>query len=374
MEFIKVRTKNFRNLKDQEIELAPQINVFVGQNGQGKTNFLEALYYISKARSFRTSKNLHLVNSEQTESLVTAEIKNPKWVDRVEIKIGKTEKSISVNNKKVSAPTLNAKYPTVLFSPESLQAIKEGPEERRRLIDEMIVSVDPHYARVLSEYERAYKTKSRVLRDYQDKKISRAQAEDVLKSLQPGFIERAVELTKVRLEALRAIEEDFKRTFSEIVNKKNVDISVDYVISGDRARNFTSENVFDAISRRQTELFSRELGSGLNLVGPHKHEISFLYDGNDSRFYCSQGQQRAIILSFKISQVMYHRKVNDTAPVLLLDDVLSELDLERRNFLVKFLREGELQTLVTTTDIAFCEELRGAQLAEYNVQQGQIAR
>src|SRR5690606_17789282 len=109
-------------------------------------------------------------------------------------------------------------------------------------------------------------------------------------------------------------------------------------------------------------------------VGPHKHEIRFLYNRNDSRFFCSQGQQRAIILSFKISQVTYHSFVHKTSPILLLDDVLSELDSERRDYLVRFLKESAAQTIVTTTDLAFCDELRSQGLAEFNVKQGRIVK
>lgn len=374
MELQRLRLRNFRNIVDETVELAPQINVFVGDNGQGKTNFLESIYVCSHGKSFRTSKFEHLLNNQSEQALIEAKFTNEGLESKIEIRFSIDQKTILLNEKKVFSSVLIQKFPTVLFSPESLQAIKEGPEGRRRLVDELIISVDPKNSKVISEFEKVLRTKNKILRDHSSGILSRTQAKDLLESLIPPYIERATELTTARLNALRNLSEGLKKIFRAIINGPNVDISVDYVISGDAAQTWSREKVHDAIAKRQQELLLRELESGMCLVGPHKHEIRFLYNGNDSRFFCSQGQQRAIILSFKISQVMEHNLVHGTSPVLLLDDVLSELDSERRDFLVRFLKDSDAQTIVTTTDLAFCNELRSEKLAEFNVKQGHVVR
>ncbi len=374
MEFTRLRLRNFRNILDETVEFVPQINVFVGDNGQGKTNLLESIYISSRGKSFRTSKFEHILNNQNPNTLIETIFRDEGLDSKIELRFSDTEKSLLFNGKKISTTLLAQKVPTVLFSPESLQAIKEGPEERRRLVDELIVSVDPQNGKVLSEFEKVLKTKNRVLRDFASGELERPHAQDLLESLIPAYVERATELTYARITALKNLSSGLEKIFRAIINSSDVDISVDYVISGDAAQSWEHEKIRNAINQRQRELALRELESGVCLVGPHKHEIRFLYNGNDSRFFCSQGQQRAIILSFKISQVMYHNFVHKTSPVLLLDDVLSELDSERRDFLVKFLKESAAQTIVTTTDLAFCNELRTEKLAEFRVKQGRVER
>lgn len=374
MEITSVRVHGFRNILDETIELGPSINVFVGDNGQGKTNFLEALYFCSRGRSFRTSKTEHLVNTQTKRSLITVNFKSIHLSHKIEARISEREKNFSLDGKKVASTFLQNKIPTVLFSPESLQSIKDGPDERRKLVDDLIVSIDSQNAKIILEFEKAVKMKNKVLRDHLEGVLNRTQALDILESMTPAYIERAVALTNSRLEALRQLAPKLKETFSSIINKPDVDISVDYVISDQSAMGWDEKNVYDAIRKRQQELLLRELESGLCLVGPHKHEIRFLYNRKDSRFFCSQGQQRTIVLSFKISQVLYYKKVHKRSPVLLLDDVLSELDSERRDYLVRFLKESHAQTIVTTTDLAFCEELRSERLSEFQVHEGHFSQ
>jgi DNA replication and repair protein RecF len=135
------------------------------------------------------------------------------------------------------------------------------------------------------------------------------------------------------------------------------DISVDYLISGESALNWSDSQVFDALKKRHQSLALQEVAYGGSLVGPHKHDIKFLFNGNDSRFYCSQGQQRALILALKIAQIVYHHQVHKTYPILLLDDVLSELDMKKRMRLMKFLEQVSAQILITSTDLAWSDRL-----------------
>jgi DNA replication and repair protein RecF len=126
------------------------------------------------------------------------------------------------------------------------------------------------------------------------------------------------------------------------------------------------------IEKRQKELLDAELSSGVSLVGPHKHDLRFLYGQKDSRFYCSQGQQRAIILSFKMAQIVYHRKVHGVYPLLLLDDVLSELDKNKRDALIAFLHEINTQTFITTTDFTLPESFHLKEISVIRINDGKI--
>jgi DNA replication and repair protein RecF len=147
---------------------------------------------------------------------------------------------------------------------------------------------------------------------------------------------------------------------------------VEYVISSEKALLYSPDQVHDLMKKRLIQLHDAELSSGASLVGPQKHDLTFLYDGNDSRFYSSQGQQRALILSFKMAQIVYHRRTHDSYPLLMLDDVLSELDAEKRESLIKFLSEINTQIFITTTDFDLPGSLKSEDCAVINIREGQI--
>ena len=151
-----------------------------------------------------------------------------------------------------------------------------------------------------------------------------------------------------------------------------MDISVEYVISGQNARHWSRSDLLSAMHNRAVELRDRELATGLSLVGPQRHDIRVLFAGKDSRFFCSQGQQRALILSFKMAQILYHYRAYQVYPFLLLDDVLSELDPARRSNLVKFLRDVPAQIFLTTTDLSFSMDFGGRPIHIFRIENGSV--
>ena len=177
----------------------------------------------------------------------------------------------------------------------------------------------------------------------------------VLESLQPQFLSLATDLTYERLQILAALQNDFQSHMRSISASMTVDISVDYLISQQSAQCMTKLAIESLLHQRLQELVSAEKSHGGSLVGPQKHEIRFLLNGKDSRFYASQGQQRALIISFKLAQIVYHRLLRGNCPVLLLDDVLSELDAGKRSALITFLKGMDAQTFVTSTDLGLSQ-------------------
>jgi DNA replication and repair protein RecF len=193
----------------------------------------------------------------------------------------------------------------------------------------------------------------------------------LIESINPSFLRLGAQLTSARLEALTGILQDFNSAM-QYISKTQEQISVQYTISGMNAVHYSAENVFDALQKRASDLVDAELAGGVSLVGPHKHDIVFLYGEKDSRFYCSQGQQRAIILSFKMAQIVYHRKAHDVYPILMLDDVLSELDQQKRDSLITFLHEINTQIFVTTTDFTLPKSFSLDEVAVLKISNGQI--
>lgn len=351
MIFKEIRLRNFRNFSEFSTEFSPRVNFLVGNNGQGKTNLLEALYIFSNGESFRYGDNSVLIKNGADDSLLQASAFSKNLLFELKVHIQKSKKTFLANDKRVTTSELKKKVAGVLFSPESLASIKEGADHRRNLVDELLVSLNPINADLLSEYRRALKTRNRLLRNYQEGITAKNQSLVLLESLEPSFLRLATQLTVARQGALQAILPEFTAAMQDITHQRDVDISVEYLISGQNFLNLSLESINEMLHKRLLELRDAEMAAGASLVGPQKHDIIFLYGQKDSRFYCSQGQQRAIILSFKMAQIVYHRRVHGFYPALMLDDVLSELDEGKQAALINFLHEINTQIFITTTDV-----------------------
>lgn len=358
MFFKKIRLKNFRNFDDFSTDFSTRVNFFIGDNGQGKTNLVEAICLLTSGDSFRFTDNSVLIKNQREGALLQGFIQNKNLDYEIDLQILKSKKNFLVNNKKSNGSEIRKKFHAVTFSPESLSSIKEGAEERRDLVDDLISSVFADKQDLRIRYRHALKTRNRILKNHLEGIESFSVTKALIESLQPQFLELAAELTFSRTQALKAIQDDFNNAMQYISGQRAVDISVEYVASGENRIENSKEEVAKMLQKRAEELMSSEMAAGTSLVGPHKHEIQFLYGQKDSRFFCSQGQQRAIILSFKMAQIVYHRKVHETYPILLLDDVLSELDVKKKTALISFLHEINSQTFITTTDLQLPESFR----------------
>ncbi|HEX7674448.1 MAG TPA: DNA replication and repair protein RecF [Bdellovibrio sp.] len=372
MIFERLRLVNFRNYRDVVLSFSPRVNVFLGENGQGKTNLLEAMYMISQGDSFRYSDNSTLINSNNQEALIQALISQNDLHYKLKMGLSKSRKVLTLNEKRVNSADVRRIFASVVFSPESLSSIKEGADHRRELVDELLITFDRKNVNLIADYRKALKTRNKILKNFLEGLQDKTVTENLLESLNPQFVRLGADLTYARITALAGLSKDFNNAMQYISGNSAVDISVEYVISDQNAVNFSREEVQFALEKRIKELHDAELSSGTSLVGPHKHDIVFLYGGKDSRFFCSQGQQRAIILSFKMAQIVYHRKAHGTYPVLMLDDVLSELDKAKREALITFLHEINTQIFVTTTDFTLPDSFSLDQVSVVRIKDGHI--
>lgn len=376
MKFSSLKLRNFRNYRDLALEFPSGVVVFYGPNGQGKTNLMEAFHFLLRGESFRpcTSQSLLLHEDQQISNtaLVEGHLTQQGLHHDIKLTFAEGRKQLIWNQSKVTSAALTRQFPVVLFSPESLSAIKDGPEERRRLIDDVVLTHSAASVKILKDFSYALKTRNRILKDALLEKTPVGQARQLLESLDPSYLPLAVELTVARLNALNALSEDFKRAVGAVLQLKNVDISVEYLISSENAREWTRAELLSAMHKRALELRETELRTGASLVGPHKHDIRILFSGKDSRFFCSQGQQRALILSFKMAQILYHYRSYQVYPFLLLDDVLSELDPDRRTNLVGFLKDIPAQIFLTTTDLSFAMDFGDRRLNIFKIDAGSV--
>jgi len=371
MFFEKLRLHNFRNFIDVQAEFSPRLNVFLGENGQGKTNLLEALYLNIQGETFRYADNINLIRSGVDFSLLQSTARERDMVYELKTQIMKSRKHYFLNGKRVTSNELKKEFAAVVFSPESLASIKEGADFRRALIDDLLISFNKRNSDLIFEFRKALKTRNRILKNYVENKETKLNTLRLIESINPSFLRLSVQLTSARLTALQGLLKDFNSAMQYISNNSQ-EVGVEYQISGQNAFKFTPQELHDALQKRSLELQDAELAGGTSLVGPHKHDIIFLYGQKDSRFYCSQGQQRAIILSFKMAQIVYHRKAHDVYPILMLDDVLSELDQQKRDSLISFLHEIKTQIFVTTTDFALPKSFSLDEINVLKISDGQI--
>jgi DNA replication and repair protein RecF len=211
-----------------------------------------------------------------------------------------------------------------------------------------------------------------VLKDGLSGAISASQCEDLLVSLNAAFMPLATDIIFSRLAALKAILPLVNKAAKFILNDPSVDISVDYVISKKSSVDWSKNQVYDTLKLRLNELKDVEVRTGQSLVGPHKNDVIFRYNHQDARFFCSQGQQRAIVLAFKIAQVELCFEKNQHYPLLLLDDVLSELDKEKREKLLEILSLVQAQIFLTSTDLGTTQMMSNQNTSVFRIEKGSV--
>jgi DNA replication and repair protein RecF len=386
MRFKKIQITNFRNLRSVELQFNSRVNVFFGENAQGKTNLLETIYALTHGRGFRGGEMENLIYSpsvagdNSVETLdtkafarVSAQVERNNLSSQLQLVLTPEHKTLFLNEKKISSSEIGKKYSSVLFSPESLAAIKDGDAERRELIDELIVSVFPDRAIHIDGFRKALRQRNKLLKDLRDGLVeNNAKINLYLETLTQHYLKIATELCMARIESIQQMRGFLEEALCYILDIPAVDIAVEYVISGQKMNEATASQIYDAMYKRWLELKAAELNVGHSLVGPHKHDVSIIFAGKDSRFYCSQGQQRLIILAFKMAQIRLHFRVHSAYPILLLDDVLSEIDERKRVRLIEYLEKINAQIFMTTTENTVLNYLSRDSLAVYNVEKGVI--
>jgi len=346
------KASQFRNLQNVEVIPDKVLNVLVGDNGHGKTSFVEALYYLSTLKSFRTAKTADLIQNSQNGFLIEGDIQASLTLDMtLSVRIEDKSRKLFLNQKAIAPSKFATKLRAVVFSPESLSSIKSGPEARRELVDQAVYQLSERGLEGQRDYSRALRQRNACLKQVKNGELAPNVGEDILGSLESHFLNTGAEVIRERLLFLDKIFPKIDGILEKITGIKD-GLKFTYQSSGgpwtERKKDAILDRLRDELNT--SERRHAERASGVTLTGPHRHDISFLFNGNDSRIFCSQGQQRALILAFKIAEIVYHSEAFGSYPLLLLDDVLSEFDEQKRRFLLEFLRNNEAQTFLTTTD------------------------
>lgn len=376
MKIRQIRLRNFRNIENLVLSPNPRVNVLFGNNAQGKTSFVEAIYALTHGSSFRSTDSKKWIRHEGEEyfpSVVEVSIDKRGLNHNVILYNTTEQKQFVLDNKKTNSTHLQKNFHSVLFSPESLSVIKNSDQERRDLVDDLVASFFPEKISVLNDYKKSLRQRNKFLKDVAAGTLARDQRNMLYyETITQTLLKLAAEIAVLRMEALEKILPELKHSLHEIFENPSVDISVEYVISDVKQTEKQANSLYSAMYNRWIQLANAELSVGHSLVGSHKHDICVLFNGKDSRYYCSQGQQRLLILAFKMAQIKVHYDVHGIYPVLLLDDVLSEIDEQKRAKLMEYLETLDAQIFLTSTENTVLNYLRRDRLSVFEVVNGNI--
>jgi len=337
MQITNITITDFRNYKRQSITLCPFVNLITGQNAQGKTNLLEALYLSSIGKSARTTKDKELIRWEQDKAKIVVEAKKSYGVDKLEIVLDKAaNKKISINGLPISKMgELMGIIRVVFFSPDEMKIVKESPSDRRRFMDIALCQMSRGYFYLLQRYNKIVSQRNKLIKSGQGN-------EDNLYVWDMQLIEAGANIIKTRKGFIRALSKAGELEHGMLTEGEV--LSLDYESIEGTEVDQIKHNFKEELKKSR----ERDLRLGYTNVGPHKDDFGIFIDGVDARRFASQGQQRTAALSLKLAEVALSIDRGES-PVLLLDDVMGELDLSRQHKLLT--RIKGMQAVISCTHL-----------------------
>lgn len=348
---------NFRNFDNLNIKFLDKINIITGSNAVGKTNIIEGVYFSAKGKSFKAVSQENLIKFDKDESFIRTDINSDGLEEKIEVKLSRNgQKVVRINENKIDTmQQLRTFFDIVTFTPEDIKIIKETKSYRRNFIDEVISGILPGFNIVLIKYNNILNQRNHLLKNQNREKYFK---EQIIASTRQ-MAEEGAKILKVRSKYIRIIEE-FAKTIHIRLTDESEQLSILY--------NGQSEDCYKDMESNYKMLFDKMLNSlekdlyrGFSSVGPHRDDIEIFINNMDSRVFLSQGQQRTLILTLKLAQLKMFHDIKEIGPVILLDDVFSELDENRTNYLLNEIKD--YQSIITATSESFINGYDG----EYRV-------
>ncbi len=344
--------KNFRNLSNIHITPCENMNVICGENAQGKTNIIEAIWLFTGAKSFRGAKDSEFLKFSEEKAINNLNFESKGIKTKATLQF-EDKKTAFLNDKKLkSVSALAGNFNSIVFSPIDLNIVSEGPKIRRKFIDLAICQIYPSYISVLKQYIRAVTQRNQAIKDFKyDSTVS-----VMLDVFENEIATLGKKIIDMRLRYLELLQDFLPILYDGISNGKEK-LEVKYMPS-------TNENLEEALKKtRKDDMFS-----GVTTIGPHRDDIDFKINDISARSYGSQGQKRSVALAVKLAEAEVINKKTGEYPVILLDDVMSELDKSRQNFVLNHTKE--MQTFLSCCDPSNIENLKGGKI--FNVKGGEV--
>lgn len=356
-----LRLNNFRSYRQFVLDNLHDLTIFVGPNAIGKSNLLEAIQLTTALSSFRSATADHLIHWGCNSSSVITHLNDEKRHLEVKLLLDESGKQYYLNGKKTAPRTLHDYLPAVTFTPDDLQLVKGSPSQRRRALDDLGCQLSSNYQAVKRDYEKILRQRNQLLKEAPDPLL--------LDSVNEVFTKVGVQLCLYRLKIMNDLRDTFARQYGHLSSNGETatlsyrfswdDTSIPpaedalYSRSDDRLceadRELLQQKFEHALQHKTAEEYSRKN----TLIGPHRDHLDFRLGGRSAQLFASQGQQRSLAIAFKLSEYELIATQRHQQPILLLDDVMSEIDAERRSYLMEHLNQVT-QTFITTTNLEYC--------------------
>ncbi len=353
--------QNFRNYENERFTFSNGLNVLFGKNAQGKTNCAEAVFYLCTGASLRIRHDKQLIKMGADYAKITAEAENRYGKVVIEALIHEHKREIRVNGSKIAKNAdLMGHINSVFFSPGELRLIQDGPDERRRFMNISISQNSPAYYTALLRYNKILDQRNALLKDKDYTLVM-----DTLPVWDEQLCRYAGLIIKKRVEFLEKLA-----PFAKEYHAFLTDGEEELIIKPDKNYEGSEEEIAEKLLGRLANNYEKDLRLGFTTVGPHRDDLSVLINGADAKGYASQGQTRTAALSLKLAEVKIFQELSGENPVLILDDVMSELDLKRRKKLLQCI--APMQTILTCTHAE--RVLYGAECEKIRIENGKIKR
>lgn len=344
----KIEVRDFRNIESAAVEFCEGVNILAGENAQGKTNLLEAIFYASVGRSFRAAHNAQMIGFGAESADISLDFKDSKRDQNIHMRIFQ-EKQRLVEKNGVRIEKLSdimGSFRAVLFCPEHLSLIKDGPSERRSYLDMAISRMYPMYIHSLQKYNYVLKQRNALLKTALS---DRAAFEDTVDLWSEQLASEAAVISDMRISFIRRAEAHISKFFCEMTGDNEIPTVRYHGSSSQPEDEYTDrEKTKEKYLALLSSSHEREIYAGATLYGIHKDDIDILLNGKSARMYASQGQQRSLALAMKLAEGEICKEEFGDYPVFLFDDVLSELDGTRRDYLINRMRDK--QVIITTCE------------------------
>ena len=339
----KIKLVNYRNLVKQEVNFSKNINIFIGDNAQGKTNLLESIYFLALTKSYRTN-DLNLINKDSMSSKVKGDIKDGSISKSLSVEISEDGKTVRINNNeinKISDYITNLNV--ILVCPEDINILQGTPAERRNFLNIELSQISKNYIKKYNEFNKILKIRNNYLKMcYGSLNTDRR----YLDSLTENLVEREIDIYQERNNFINLINENVSKIYKDIIGIS--DFKVIYEPNIDLER-FDIEYLKEKLMTKYNNSLNKEIENGMTLYGPHRDDIKFLIGNDDIKIYGSQGQQKVAIIALKLSEIEIFKSITGSYPIILLDDVFSELDIKTRNKLINYISK-DIQVIITSND------------------------
>ena len=344
MEIKSIELSNFRNYNNQKIKLSPHLNIIIGNNAQGKTNILEGVFLCAIGKSPRTTKDKDMIKWNCSFGKITLEVLKSAGQKKIEMYLfANQNKAIKINGLGISKISeLLGEFNAIYFSPDELKLVKDSPDERRRFMDLSISQFNKNYFHALRKYNEILAQRNKLLKTNNNEKI----VAQTISIWDEQLATVGAQMIIDRIAFIDNIKKPANEAQKYLTNsKENLELEYTGMVAQD------ADTIKQLLLNAYHESLKKDMTLGYTTVGPHRDDIKIVVDDIDIRHFGSQGQQRTTALALKLAELEVFKQNTGEYPVLLLDDVLSELDAERQTKLLK--RVSKIQTILTCTDFEF---------------------